>query len=439
MYFLSLEIKNSHKNSDLSRQISVLLILLLVFTSVNYLFNGIIRPVFTEKIDFQAYYNGAMAFRYKLPLYQSMIDFFKVGPYRYEGALPYVYPPCLAVFLSPFAYLSLNSAALVWLFINQCLFFLGMYLLLCTISRKYSAVEAVVMVFVFINFTPLFLDYLLGQCNGILFFLIVASLYFYRENKPKYSGICIAVACSMKVIPLLLLFYMLWKRQFKVFLTGLLTLVLIIGYSLLFFGLELYYWYVEFMINERLMNAFHDNHSITGFFSRLLVHTVWVKGIFDNPAAANICIVISSLIVLGIFLFVTRKKTAPSTQETLHEYALAVVTMLLLSKMATTLYLVMLLLPLGVMVKDMMNKAVVTKWLFFLVPVYAILAFWYPLPVEKFLSVKNYSVLFGGFPSVFFSIQFIAIVILWCYFAFGKKAWQQSKVSPSVDVNTLTC
>ena len=277
------------------------------------------------------------------------------------------------------------------------------------------------MIFVFMNFTPLFLDYLLGQCNGILFFFITAGLYFYREEKPVYAGVFIAVASSIKVIPLLLLFYMLWKRQFKVFLAGILTVGLVIGYSLLFFDVELYTWYIEFMINQNLMNAFHDNHSLTGFFSRFLMHTIWVKGIFDNHTAARICVIFSSSIVLGVFLFSTRKKTKPSTLETLHEYAFAVITMLLLSKMTTTLYLVMLLLPIGVMVKDMMDQMVPVKWLFFLVSAYGVLAFWYPLPAGKFLENENYGVLLEGFPSALLSVQFIAILVLWCYFAFGNK------------------
>ncbi|MCP4576047.1 MAG: DUF2029 domain-containing protein [Deltaproteobacteria bacterium] len=422
MNILGLEIEDVACDGTFNRHISILLVLLLGFTAANYLYNGVFRPLFTEKIDFEAYYNGAMAFRYKAPIYQTMVDFFKLGPARYEGPLPFVYPPSLAIFLSPLAYLSFNTATFVWLFINQCLFFSGVYLLLRTISRKYSPIEAVVMIFVFMNFTPLFVDYLVGQCNGILFFFITAGLYCYRSHKPVYAGVVIALACAMKVIPMLLLFYALWKRQFKVFLAGSVTLGLIFGYCLLFFDIRLLTWYVKFMMSQTLLNAFHDNHSLTGFFSRFLTHSIWVKGVFDSPTASGACVIISSLLVLGVFLFSTRKRTQPTDPITLREYALAVITMLLLSKMATTLYLVMLLLPLGIMVKDMMDQAVSRKWLFFLIPTYAILAFWYPLPAGKFLKMDNYGVLLEGFPAILLSIQFFAVVVLWCYFAFGGKA-----------------
>ena len=421
MNILGLKIEDDVHERPPTHHLTILLVLLLSFTASNYLYNGVIRPVFTEKIDFEAYYNGALALRYRFPLYQTMVDFFKAGPYHYEGPLPYVYPPFFVIFLSPLAYMSFNTAVFVWLFINQAVFFSGLYFLLRAISEKYSRVEAVTMIFVFLNFTPLFVDYLLGQCNVILFFFIATGLYCYRSNKPVYAGIAIALACIIKVIPLLLLFYTLWKRQYKVFLAGVLTLVFVFSYSLLFFDMRLFPWYLKFMMNQTLFNAYHDNHSLTGFFSRFLTHSEWIKGVFDNPDAARTCIIVSSLVVVGIFLFSTRKKSKPSDSETLREYALGVTTMLLLSKMTSTPYLVMLLIPLGVMVKDIMDHTVSGKWLIFLVAAYAILAGWYPLPVGKFLKMDHYSLLLEGLQANLFSIQFAALVVLWCYFAFGGR------------------
>ncbi len=424
MKILGLEIEDSPPYQEVTGHlVAILLLLILGFTAGNYLYNGIIRPVFTEKIDFEAYYNGALAFRYKFPLYQTMVDFFKVGPYAYEGPLPYVYPPFFAIFLSPLAYLSFNTAVFVWFFINQILFFSGIYLLLRTMSRKYSSIEIAVLLFVFMNFTPLFVDYLIGQCNVILFFLITAGLYCYRSDKPVYAGIAMALACVIKVIPVLLLFYALWKRQFKVFLAGMLTLLSIFSYSLLFFDVKLFPWYLKFMMHQTLFNAFHDNHSITGFFSRLLTHSMWIKGLFDSPTAARLCIALTSLVVIGVFLVVTRKKTKVSDSETPREYALGVVTMLLLSKMTSTPYLVMLLLPLGVMAKDMLDKKVGGKWLICLPLVYAALTAWYPLSVGKFLEMDYYTLFLEGFQAnLFFNPVFrrCRTLVLFCFWKHGS-------------------
>jgi hypothetical protein len=43
----------------------ILVLILLGFTAFNYIYNGLFRPLSTEKVDFVAYYNAAMAFRYE--------------------------------------------------------------------------------------------------------------------------------------------------------------------------------------------------------------------------------------------------------------------------------------------------------------------------------------------------------------------------------------
>lgn len=426
MNVLGLRIGGDQPANALPGNISVLLLLLLSFTVFNYLYNGIFRPLFTEKVDFEAYYNGAMAFRHGLPVYQNMVDFFQAGPYQYKGPLPYVYPPAFVIFLSPLSYVSFSSAVVLWIFFNQILFFTGLFFLIKTIARRYSWIELSLVVFVCMNFTPLFVDYLIGQCNIILFFLIALGLYMYRSNRPVYAGIALALACVIKVIPLLLLLYGLWKRQYKVFVAGMLTLFFIFIYSLLFFDADLLLWYMKFMMNQTLFDAFHDNHSLTGFFSRFLSHSMWIRGVFDSPFATRISIILSSLLVLGVFLFATRKKSKPSDRVTLHEYALAVTTMLLLSKMTSTPYLVMLLVPLAILVKEIFEYAISVKWLVILGVGYGMLATWYPLPVGKFLNMDNYSLLLNGFPANIFSFQFLAVAVLWCYFAFATPPLRSS-------------
>jgi len=428
MNVLGLKIGDDHSARALPGSISILLLLLLSFTAFNYLYNGIYRPLFTEKIDFEAYYNGAMAFRHGLPIYQNMVDFFQAGPYCYKGPLPYVYPPAFAVFLSPLSYLSFDNAVLLWICVNHILFMTGLFLLIKTISRKYSWIEFAAIVFVCMNFTPLFVDYLLGQSNIILFFLVALGLYMYRNDRSVYAGIALALACVIKVIPLLLLLYSLWKRQYKVFVAGMLTLLFVFIYSLLFFDVDLFLWYIKFMINQTLFNAYHDNHSLTGFLTRFLTHSMWVKGVFDSPFAARTSIALSSLFVLGVFLYATRKKSKPADKVTLHEYALAVTTMLLLSKMTSTPYLVMLLVPVGILVKELLEYGMSKQWMVILGIAYGIVAIWYPLPAGKFLDMDKYKLLLGDFQANLFSLQFFSLVVFWLYFAFVPSAAKTSDV-----------
>ena len=425
---LGLEIGNDSSDGILVGNGCVLVLILLGFTAFNYFYNGIFRPLFTDKIDFEAYYNAALAFKFGAPLYDFMIRFFEVGPAKYNGPLPYVYPPPFAVFLSPLAYMGFKHAVLFWNLVNQVLFFSGVLLLLKTIARKYSWMELGAIIFVCLNFRPLFIDHLLGQCNIVLFFLMVLTLYFYRSNKDVYAGISLAMACVIKVIPCFLLGYFLWKRQYKVFAAGVLTLLLIFVYSLLFFDIDLYVWYFSFMSNQTLFDAFHDNHALTGFFTRLLANTIWTQGIFNSPMAAKVCIVLSSLTVIAVFFIITRKKCEPKDDRTLREYALAIITMLLLSKMTSTPYLVMLLPCLGIWVHELFKYRMNNMWMLLSAAAYGIVAIWYPLAAGKFLQMDAYKIILKGFWVNVFSIQFFALTVFWWYFAFGPSASRVSGV-----------
>ena len=411
---------NGTGNGFPNRSLSIFMVILLGYTGANYFYNGIFRPLFTDKVDFEAYYNAALAFRYGGPIYDLMIKFFEQGPARYNGPFPYVYPPPFAVFLSPLAHVEFKYAVLLWISINQIFFFGGVYLLFKTISTKHAGVELLAFVFVCFNFRPLYIDYLVGQCNVLLFFLMVLTLYFYRSNRDVYAGAALAFACMIKVIPLLLLAFFLWKRAYKVFLAGTLALLFIFLYSLLFFDLDLYFWYFKFMTGQTLFNAYHDSHSITGFFTRMLTHTIWTSGIFNSPKAAKISVGISSLAVLAGLLFMARKKCDRSGDRFLGEYSLAVVTMLLLSQMTSTPYLVMLLVPIGIWVRALFRRNVKAPWMVLTGLAYGVLGIWYPLAVDKFLNMDIYGIFLNGFWVNVFSIQFFAMFVFWCYFAFAS-------------------
>jgi hypothetical protein len=265
----------------------------------------------------------------------------------------------------------------------------------------------------------LFIDYLVGQCNIILFCLITLGLYFYRTNKDIYAGVALALATMIKVIPGLLIGYMLWKRPYKLCLSALIALCLIFIYSLLFFDVDLYLWYFKSMVSQEIFDAYHDNHSLTGFFSRLLTHSTWTTGIIDSPLIARICILASSTLVLFALAYFTRKRDDRSSCRALRGYALAVVTMLLTSKMTSTPYLVMILVPLAILVQELFHCQGVNKWFYLLGAAYGIVAIWYPLPVGRFLDMDTYRIYMKGFQVNIFSFQFFALLVLWWYLAFS--------------------
>jgi hypothetical protein len=417
MSVFGIEITRDPSDRGVWEHVRILFLLLLGFTAFNYLYNGLFRPLSTEKVDFVAYYNAAMAFKHGLPIYDHMIRFFQEGIFDYKGPNPYVYPPGFVILLSPLAYISFEHASLIWNLLNHIFFLLGIILLMKAIKNEYSWVEWITLIFVFMNFTPLFMDYLVGQCNTLLFFLVAAGLYFYRANQGVCAGIALALATMIKIIPGLLLAFMLWKRQYKAFVSGLILLVLITGYSFVFFDVDMYVWYFKFMGKQNLFNAYHDNHALTGFFSRFLVDSVWTKGMFNSPLTAQIAIFVSSALMIFWLFYITRRRYNHLDDRNLREYSLVVLTMLLTSKMTSTPYLVMLLIPFAVIVHELFQNRPVTRWIFPLGAAYGMLAVWYPLPAGKFLDMDVYKIYLKGPQVHIFSLQFFALLVLWLYFA----------------------
>ena len=135
--------------------------------------------------------------------------------------------------------------------------------------------------------------------------------------------------------------------------------------------------------------------------------------------AAKVCIALSSMAIIAVFFIITRKRCEPEDDRTLHEYGLAIITMLLLSKMTSTPYLVMLLPSLGIWVHELFKYRVNIKWKFLSAGAYGIVAIWYPLAAGKFLHMDAYKIILKGFWVNVFSIQFFALAVLWCYFALG--------------------
>ncbi|MBW1803126.1 MAG: DUF2029 domain-containing protein [Deltaproteobacteria bacterium] len=412
-------------------RINCVLIIIAAFTVFNYAYNGVYRPLSTEKVDFEAYYNASLAMKHGVSIYELMNRFFEQGPEAYKGPLPYVYPPCFALFLSPLASINYRTGVLIWILLNHVLFFGGMVLLMRTISRTWSLEGWITVFFVGMNFMPLYVDYLIGQANIILFFFITLGLALHRSGRNLYAGAALAMAAIIKVIPLLIIFYMLWKRKYTVFLAAVITIFLIVGYSMLYFDPDLYVWYLKSMTSQDIFNAYNDNHSLTGFFSRLFLHSIWTKGIFDSPGAAKISIALSSLIALIVFLYRIRKRTPASEPRFLNEYAFCIVTMLLLSKLTSTPYLVMLLIPLTVIVHELFNHHVPGRVKYILCIAYGILAIWQPLPLSRFLDMGIYQTYTSGFPAMIFSLQFFALLAIWCYFAFGYVRFKQQGIQPN--------
>jgi hypothetical protein len=167
--------------------------------------------------DFLAYYvasnnlkNGADIYN-RTNSYNNATDLGLAG----KNIRPYVYPPVLAIILIPFTYLDYQIAEFVWFVCNQILLVLVFILLLKIFKLEFNLINSAVLVFLITNFYPIFdaLDW--GQAGILVFACILGSYYFFMKKSDVLASFLLALAVGIKVAPILLLLFFLWKREYR--------------------------------------------------------------------------------------------------------------------------------------------------------------------------------------------------------------------------------
>jgi len=211
----------------------------------------------------------------------------------HKDVSPYIYPPFFACLIAPLAFFSMETASTIWYLLNIIFSFLCLYLCFSfisgdkKISDRLGEIALVPKFLALVVISALLLDNIsMLQVNIMIVFLVLASLYFFRKKNDILTGLFLAMAVSIKIVPVLFLVYFAVKREFKV------CLFTVLGLALFSFAVPSFYLGFESAVggmvawvNSMLLNAIsstpnHDtivvlfnpeNQSITAFFSRWLV------------------------------------------------------------------------------------------------------------------------------------------------------------------------
>jgi len=142
------------------------------------------------------------------------------APYRVTGWAPYAYPPFFAVIMRPLSEQPFSVATRLWEGLNILWLVLSVPLLIYISgwqeirlgSRRWLLLGLLVL----LCFPPAHEVILLGQVNLILLFLIAASFaLLHRGNawRDGLAGALVGLAVAIKILPVVLLFYLLLRRR----------------------------------------------------------------------------------------------------------------------------------------------------------------------------------------------------------------------------------
>ncbi len=248
-------------------------------------------------------------------------------------ALPYYGSPVLALILAPFTLLSYPVAAAIWKLISIVLLYRIWVRMESFVDVTALSVKAyswfIIASFLAVSFV-LYRNLHLAQFTIFLLFACLEGYCLIRSGKNVPGGMLIAVGVVCKIVPLIMLPYLLYRRFFRaagwtlVFISGLLLLpVLFIGWEQCAF-LNQQWW--RSINPSKSMNIFDvstpDIHGITSLVATLLIdgvgidkHTLTVRRhILDLPPA--IVAMIIQVARAGLVLFtVYFLRTAPFVKE----------------------------------------------------------------------------------------------------------------------------
>ena len=335
---------NSYKSNDLTWEIishrlwfKIISAFIICFTLWNFWQRGIWEPLHNMNVDFDIYCRWA--------------KHIQAGyPYLLNGKSPdhpcFYYPPFWGLLIAPFTWIPYNIAQILWYGLNLFWSILFGILIWTWMKKQTHYLEnwyRYGILILFLNFTPLFESLRHGQANMLILLLLSAVLWLYYKKKLILAGICLGIATLIKILPIVLIAYWFWKKQWRLVIASLLT-ILILGlgtglitgfstYQKFFADNQIYFQFVKEHWNHQ------SNVSIYAF-----LRDGQAQGVFPNSLPMYR---ISQMIAIALMVFLIWRipmKTYSFLQTRL-EYSLILTSMFLAVNYAEHQQYLLLFLP----------------------------------------------------------------------------------------------
>lgn len=175
-----------------------------------------VSDYFLRHSDFYSYYQAAHDVRNgtnPLAPVAGWIHGYQTGQ-RFIASY-FVYTPFFALLLIPFTIFSFPVAFALWGLCNMAFLFGAIYAIQRSAGMRFSVVSTLVLTTIAALLPPVRFEFTWGQADIFLLFLFCAAIWARQEGHPYLGGILLAVACVTKPQLLLVVAFLLWKREIK--------------------------------------------------------------------------------------------------------------------------------------------------------------------------------------------------------------------------------
>lgn len=209
-------------------------------------------------------------------------------------------PPALFLFI-PFHFLPVFWGQIIWSVISLGCLVLALFFSFKALEIDWGWKNLILILPLTLLAFPTKWTLGLGQINNTILLLMVLGFFFHRRNKFVLSGLSLGVATSLKIVPGALLLYFLVKKEFKIFVSGMITMVALFLLSGFAFGFNLVGEYFSKVVPATLGiegKYTYYNQAASGLFSRIL----------GDGERAVVATMIFSFLVLLVTLFILRRQ-----------------------------------------------------------------------------------------------------------------------------------
>lgn len=256
----------------------------------------------------------------------------------------YIYPSFLAFMITPLAQLPYLQARFIWNIFCLLGFFASVFLTFYLLGKKPKLdISTLLVMFVFFCSMPTLENFTLGQINYIVLALILLCSYLAKERLSFFGGGVLAIAVLIKVSPVFLLLYFLWRKDYR------LLFGFIVFFGALFIGLQLLTHSADIFYLREVLPAIsgripdHANKSVSVWWQYLFMNNELCSPIINLPILATILSVVSAIAVISISCFTLNR--SQFNKYSFVPFAFGIVIMLLIQPYVEIHHLVMAFVP----------------------------------------------------------------------------------------------
>ncbi len=179
--------------------------------------------------------------------------------------------PVVAWLFVPLTVLPLPEAGQLLLALNIAIVLVSLWLLQQRLAHL-GALARWAVTLAFVSSGPLMNALNLGQTTPLVLLLLLLAERHLHDGRHTYAGLCLGLACLIKIPPLLLLPYFALRRRWRVLTAATSVLALAVAVSLAVYGGPLHRTYFDVVIraNAGTALAAHNCQSIDALLMRLL-------------------------------------------------------------------------------------------------------------------------------------------------------------------------